>query len=648
MAPPLRLRSILWLACAALAVIAATGPATAQRAIENAYASAEDAFGTHVGSEGVGLYSSRDARGFDPTQAGNLRVEGLYFDQQATIGMRLQRSQTMHVGIAAQSYPFPAPTGIADNTLILPGDKRITSVSLQYQDRGGASQQTVDISTPLTDTLGFVGGGTYVPSHAEWGAHSTTAAVAGLFRWRPSDNIEVIPLGYYTWGLGGQVQPLIFSAGAYLPPAFHRRPYFGQTWATNSFRDFNLGFIARATPFANWRLQMDLIRSDDRHLNNHSIFYRNTQTDGTASLDILSYPTSKSASTSGEVRASGIYTQGSYRHTIHLAVRGRDTERLFGGASTVSFGPATIGVYKPIAEPTYTFGTRDKDVVRQITPGVAYVGQWAGVGEFSVGLQKSFYHRDFGAENVPAVSTSSQPWLYNGTVTINATPHLAFYASTTRGLEEFGIAPDNAANRHAPVPADLTAQKDAGLRYRIMPGLNFLAGVFEVKKPYFDRDPANVYTRVGDRSHRGIEMSLTGQLVPNLTIVAGAVLIKGRVTGSSVDRGLIGRIPPGLPPAVYTLSLQYGPPRWHGLSIDGVFKESAASYANRLDTFKIPSATTLDAGLRYSFRMRGFATSLRAQVFNVTDAYDWKTDPASGSIYPTPPRRYALRLAADF
>ena len=56
------------------------GTAHAQRAGENAVAEASDAFGTVVGREAVGLYSAGNARGFSPSQAGNLRIGGLYFD----------------------------------------------------------------------------------------------------------------------------------------------------------------------------------------------------------------------------------------------------------------------------------------------------------------------------------------------------------------------------------------------------------------------------------------------------------------------------------------------------------------------------------------------------------------------------------------
>jgi iron complex outermembrane recepter protein len=60
--------------------VAATA-ATGQRAAENAVRQANDAFGTSIGREAIGLYDSDSVRGFSPTAAGNVRIDGLYFDQ---------------------------------------------------------------------------------------------------------------------------------------------------------------------------------------------------------------------------------------------------------------------------------------------------------------------------------------------------------------------------------------------------------------------------------------------------------------------------------------------------------------------------------------------------------------------------------------
>src|ERR1700744_6113510 len=94
---------------AALLPLAVPRPALAQRATENAVAQASDAFGTSVGREQIGIYTPDNVPGFSPTRAGNIRMEGLYFDQVIELNPRIQDSSQIKVGIAAQGYAFPAP-----------------------------------------------------------------------------------------------------------------------------------------------------------------------------------------------------------------------------------------------------------------------------------------------------------------------------------------------------------------------------------------------------------------------------------------------------------------------------------------------------------------------------------------------------------
>ena len=93
----------------------------AQRASENAVTAAEDAFGLAVGRESIGLYTPDNVRGFSAIDAGNMRLDGLYFDQVWGPSPRVQQSSTVRVGIAAQGFPFPAPTGVVDYALRRPG-----------------------------------------------------------------------------------------------------------------------------------------------------------------------------------------------------------------------------------------------------------------------------------------------------------------------------------------------------------------------------------------------------------------------------------------------------------------------------------------------------------------------------------------------
>ena len=108
------MKKTLLIGAGVAALLANSGEALAQRANENAVTAADDAFGTSVGNERVGLYNVGDVRGFSPITAGNIRVEGLSVTEHGGFTQRVVSGSTIRVGLTAQSSPFPAPTGIAD------------------------------------------------------------------------------------------------------------------------------------------------------------------------------------------------------------------------------------------------------------------------------------------------------------------------------------------------------------------------------------------------------------------------------------------------------------------------------------------------------------------------------------------------------
>src|SRR5688500_11008902 len=200
--------------------------ASAQRAGENAIASAEDAFGTSVGSERVGLYFPQSARGFSPVQAGNVRINGMYFDYQADLNTRLISGSNVRVGLTAQGYPFPAPTGVADFSLRLPGSEAIASTVIGIGPFGGPRVE-VDAQIPVTETLGLAAGVGVNQQEIYHGGDQRVLTAAAIARWRPVANVEIIPFWSVQDEDGAEAQPIIFTSGDYLPPRFERRRYFG-------------------------------------------------------------------------------------------------------------------------------------------------------------------------------------------------------------------------------------------------------------------------------------------------------------------------------------------------------------------------------------------------------------------------------------
>ena len=107
------------------------------------------------------------------------------------------------------------------------------------------------------------------------------------------------------------------------------------------------------------------------------------------------------------------------------------------------------------------------------------------------------------------------------------------------------------------------------MRYKIGSNVILIAGVFEVKKPYFDRNIANVFSDVGNLSHCGVEFSLSGCLASGLNVVVGAMLLRVRVEVDAAVVSFIVPVPVGRVNRNVRLNVQYGLVSWRGFSIDG-------------------------------------------------------------------------------
>ena len=67
-----------------------------------------------------------------------------------------------------------------------------------------------------------------------------------------------------------------------------------------------------------------------------------------------------------------------------------------------------------------------------------------------------------------------------------------------------------------------------------------MAGVFDVRKPYFNLDAAGRFDALGDVVNLGIEISVPGPITSRLSVVAGAVLLRPKVRGAKVRGNSVG------------------------------------------------------------------------------------------------------------
>jgi hypothetical protein len=547
------------------AILFAAGEAAAQRAGENAARSAGDAFGTNIGSEQVGIYSGADTRGFSPTTAGNVRLDGLYADAPFGFNPRLITGSQIRVGLTAQSYPFPAPTGIIDYAMRPVGDTPVRSL-LASVGPAGAYALEFDAQGLITPGRFGLAYGAYLnKQEAQPGDTLQSIGLAVSPRWRPREGLEFRPFATHFVRWHDLAGPLIFPGGPVLP----REPKaenFTPDWTGDRTVFTHFGLVTNAVLNKTWTLRagaFHFIQDDDGPI---SDAYLNTDENGVAQIRrFANQRPFHYVSDSGEARLSGVFVQDELRHTVHFSLRARDVRRNYGGGAVANFGASMIGRDNAPAEPVWAYGPETDDHISQQQFSVSYALARRGLGEVTLGVQKVRYEKTLTPQNGPRSVSKESPLFWNGSASLNLSEKLALYGAFTRGLEEAPAAPEAAANAQEAPPAIHTKQSEFGFRYVIKPRLRLVVGFFDIGKPYFSLDTGRVWRELGVERHRGIETSLSGELLPGLNVVVGVVRQWPRVTGEAVDAGLIGPDPVG---QMRRLNLDYRPAWNQALSFE--------------------------------------------------------------------------------
>ena len=625
------------------------GAALAQRTAENLVTQSADAFGKSIGSEKIGLYSSDDIRGFNPIDAGNVRIEGLYFDHVERVPSRLVDGSTVRVGVAAQGYPFPAPTGIVDYGLNLYREKWEASGQIERGGYGGVAGN-FELKAPLIgEKFGLSAGLGFREMVRSEGGRSSYRSIGASLAWHPYTNAIVTVLAGQFTGRDDEAHVTIFPALGEGLPRVPRRVFLGQEWTDRNSRVTMYGGLAKL-PVGRWLFEAGLFDFAVKNETNFADLLRGVWEDGfVADRVVIADPNSRTHSVSGEGRVTRQLTSGAIAQKIVLSARGRVKDRLFGGTQRIDLGESSAIVADFRPQPELLPQIKDEDHVKQMTFGLAYGLQWRGHGSFDLSVSRAQYTKtiDFANPLLPMLVTKDTPILVTATGSVIVTRRLSLYGGMVRGLEEALIAPDIATNRSEAPPAIRTRQFDFGARYAVTSKLTLVAGVFSVKKPYFNLDPALRYRQLGDVDNRGVEVSLAGQVAPGLTVVAGSLFLDPKISGEAVNIGLIGDRPVGSLQrrsiANFDWRLAQGHSPW---SVDVALESFSARVGNAANTFSVPAGETVNLGFRYRFDLAHNSALFRMQAQNLLNDYRWQVSSSGGFTYANS-RTYVAQLIMD-
>lgn len=613
---------------------------------DNAILTARDAFGERVGVEVAGIYTESQVRGFSLANTGAHRIEGAYFVRDFAPPDAVLAGVSVMSGVNGARLAYPSPSGVVDYRLksSQPGDRKL-SVTASVRELGQTAIESAFSFANEAGDFGVAGGAFWTtpveyPNEVKYRVYN----VGMVPQWKPNDKLRV--RGFvaaehsdYRGELG------YLSSVDALPPKldYHN---FAPPWATVSRTTLNGGIMVNAQLDSGWSFSGSSFYADNqREPSDFSLW--TIRPDRTAALTFNRTVDQHGSSLSSEGVAAYRWAAGNVTSTITAAFRNRRSR-----TKTATIAPISVGLFNLLnndfpypPEPMFadpTGSTRSN--VDHIVTSLGYTGLFGNAIEIRTTLHRSRYHKEV-APPLGLVSRREETrWLYNASAVVAVTDKATVFMDTVKGIEETGIAPQNAINREEVLPPVIAETYEAGLRCALTSKLALTGTVFTVKKVIPGLRSDGVFTLIGDVQHRGIEFSLSGEVAEGTSMVLGALVMKPRLKRP----GLATISPVGVAPNVLVGSINkrlnwvaIGP----GWSVDGRVTFQSGRVANQVASFRSKDVASLSLGTRYEFKVGKFPAQLRISALNIATSRPWTVGP-SGILLQTDPFsvRATLRL----
>jgi iron complex outermembrane recepter protein len=229
-------------------------------------------------------------------------------------------------------------------------------------------------------------------------------------------------------------------------------------------------------------------------------------------------------------------------------------------------------------------------------------------------------------------------------------PWLTTYVTYIQSLEQGTIVPNsgtivytNAGQILKPV---VDQQYEVGAK-ATLGGVLLTAALFDINKAnQFALNNGNgTYTDVQDgrEIHKGVEVTATGRVLPDLIVVGGVTLFNAQVTSQANNPSLDGKRPMNVAEQMAKVYLEYDLPFVSGLTLTGGAYYTGSFYADAANTDLLPAVLIGDIGARYTTHIDKYPLTIRFDVANVANTAYWQSAGFLGD-----PRRISLSAETQF
>jgi iron complex outermembrane receptor protein len=626
------------------------------------------------------VYNNLAIRGIDVENRGNYRLDGTLPIINLT-DLPLEDKERVEAlkGASALYYGFTTPSGIINLTMKRPTETQSFTTRVFGNSHGGWGGH-VDVG----DTIGIFGYRVNaVYSSVDSGIDNTRGnrkLLAGAFDIKPTDNLTIQINAEHTYkrvnepGIYRFLQvPTPTPEDPYptisLPRLIDPEINFGPDWASNRTEATNLLGTVNWKLSPAWAVTMSAGVAElerGRHFN--TVDPNNVNTDplrgpvGEYALSVSYQPVAKYKNTNYRAEIAGAFETGPFTHEILIGAsqntrsnrssRNRAQNCLYDAATGALVG-ATLETTAPpgqiravcrqnildphpiprTAEPPVEFNnpTEIEDIGYYVFDRVKF-SDWL---QLLAGVRKSDYtetNLDTGAELFSATPTSVS---YG--IVVKPVDWISLYATYIEGLESTPAAPSTAENANEQLPPSESTQYEGGVKIEINSGLLLQAAYFDIERDSAVVNGANFYVKEGRSRYKGTEISLTGEVTPDVSVYASALFLdaeyeSGQPTGFYPNSSggltftptIVGKRIENTPRRTYSLATEYRFSEWlPGFSLNGAVYYVGDRAINPLNQNFVPSYTLLDLGAAYTTEIGGQTLTFRVNSENVTDKRYW-------------------------
>ncbi len=235
-------------------------------------------------------------------------------------------------------------------------------------------------------------------------------------------------------------------------------------------------------------------------------------------------------------------------------------------------------------------------------------------------------------------------WTPMASVLVKPLQDLSLYANYIQGLSQGEAAPMTAANAGQVLAPYKAEQYEIGAKYDLG-GFTTTLALFEIRKPNAYTDASNVFRADGEQRNRGVELSLYGEPLDGVRVMAGATYIKPEQNKTG-DPASEGKDAPGVARRQANLGVSWDTPFVDGLTLDSRWIYTGSAYVDSANALAVPHWNRVDLGAAYAFQVAGKPLVARANLENALGKDYWTA--ANGYLSISSPRTLSLSLTADF